>query len=404
LSIVDILGISLIIVSGILTLFPSFLDFNHELIPLVIGISILLVKNGRKEPILIAYLCLLLLSMRIYLHSDERYLGWEITLSDYIMIVIAFSAFYKMAASLWTYFFTFYALAMPLAGIVALHLFLISQSEESFQAAALSINQTAFLFGGCLTISSSFLLCEVYSVRARARRVSVIILWTLSTLLSSILVLNTQSRAAIGLPVISIAVVLFACMRSRSVDFNNRLNSLLNKAKNIFGRYSAYIVVIVLALSALAAMLTAIYSNRENMVNDMHRLHLLKCYFGALFNGNNSFIYGLGFTRASQGICKDIGLIKGTTHAHNVFAQVAADNGFPALLMICIIGFLLIRLACNQIPYSSHPAVLASLTLSLYCFLFLLIEGGWGKVSFIQSLLGLSFASLTMKLSPQVKC
>lgn len=403
LSVADILGISLIIVSGILTLFPSFLDFHHELIPLVLGISILLVKHSRNEPVLIAYLCLLLLSMRIYLHSDERYLDWEITLSDYIMIVVTFSAFYQMMLSLWAYFFTFYALAMPLAGMIALHIFLISQPEGPFQAGSLSINQTAFLFGGCLTISSSFLLRKAYSTSTHSKRVPVIILWTLSTFLSAFLVLSTQSRAAIGLPFIAIGVILFASRRSRLIALIDRIYSSLIKRKNACQRYSVYVAAIMSVIAVLVTALSAIYSNTQNMVSDVHRLYLLKCYFGALFNGNNSFLYGLGFTRASQGICKDIGLVKGTTHAHNVFAQIAADNGFAALLTICIIFFLFVRLASKKISYASHPTVLASLALSLYCFFFLLVEGGWGKVTFLQSLLGFSFASLTMKFSSQVE-
>ncbi len=109
LSAVDVFGIAMIILSGTVILFPSFLEFHHELIPLVLGISFLLVGHSREEPIRIAYLWLFLLTMRIYLHSDERYLSWEIVLSDYIMIVVAFAASFRMAIRFWSWFFTLYA-------------------------------------------------------------------------------------------------------------------------------------------------------------------------------------------------------------------------------------------------------------------------------------------------------
>ncbi len=402
LSAVDVFGIAMIILSGTVVLFPSFLEFNHELIPLVLGISFLLVGHSREEPIRIVYLWLFLLTMRIYLHSDERYLSWEIVLSDYIMIVVAFAASFRMAIRFWSWFFTLYAFAMPCAGLISLLYFLASQPDGPFDAGDLSINQTAFLFGSCLTIAGCFLWRQVFPSSPQERKASVIIPWAFAALISAVLVLSTQSRAAFGLPWIAILVILVTCERVRLLTWINQVNSSLFKDRSEHTKAAMYIAAFTGMALSLVAVILLVYSNMDNMVSDVHRLHLLRCYFGGMFAGNNSFLYGLGFTRASQGICMDVGIIKGTTHAHNLFAQVAADNGFPALLFLCILVFLFFRVAGKRIPFIENPVIFASLTLSLYCFLFLLVEGGWGKVPFIQALLGLTLASLTMRTqSPQ---
>jgi O-antigen ligase len=123
---------------------------------------------------------------------------------------------------------------------------------------------------------------------------------------------------------------------------------------------------------------------------------MLHCYFLAPFNGHNRVIYGMGFTNASQTLCKEIGLIKGTTHAHNIFAQVAADNGLFALVAILAIAVWLLKRILRLATTNNHPVVLASASLNLYILLVLQIEGGWGKVTFIQAMMGLTFGSLTL--------
>jgi len=394
----DLVGMSLILLSGLLTLFPSFLDFHHELIPLVLGVSCLLIAHSKEAPIRVIYLWLFLLAMRIYLHSDERYFGWEIVLADYLMIVVAFAATYRLRIRFWAWFLTLYALVLPLGGMISLSLYLFNQPDGPFEAGDLSINQTAFLFGSSLTIASCFLLQAIAASRRQEGKLVAPILWGLSAFCSAILVLSTQSRAAFGLPWIAILVILAFCERDRLSGWINHLNNILFKDRRAYTKVVIFVVAIGAAVAALLLAMLLIYSNMDNMVSDTHRLYLLRCYFGGMFQGNNSFLYGLGFTRASQDVCRDIGLIRGTTHGHNLFAQVAADNGFVALVFLGLLVALLIRAGSKRIAFHANPVVLSSLCLSLYCFLFLLVEGGWGKISFLQALLGLAFASLTMQM------
>jgi hypothetical protein len=398
LAALDFAGMALITLSGLLILFPSFLEFHHELIPLTLGLSCLLIQHSREAPIRVVYLWLFLLAMRIYLHSDERFFDWEIVLSDYLMIVVAFAATYRLSIRFWAWFLRVYALALPMGGMVSLLLFLFNQPDGPFEAGDLSINQTAFLFGTCLTIASCFLLRAFSAARSQEGKRSTLILWATSAVCSALLVLSTQSRAALGFPLIAILVILAFGERDRLSGWINHLNGFLFTTKSARTKSAISVLAIGAVVIALLLTMLLMYSNMSNTVSDTHRLYLLRCYFGGMFKGNNSFLYGLGFTRASQGICHNIGLIRGTTHAHNIFAQVAADNGFIALLFLGILVALLIRAGGKRIDFHANPVVLSSLGLSLYCFLFLLVEGGWGKVSFLQALLGLAFASLTMQL------
>ena len=131
-------------------------------------------------------------------------------------------------------------------------------------------------------------------------------------------------------------------------------------------------------------------------MNGQHRLYLLQCFFGALFTGNNRFIYGLGFTNTSTWLCEDVGLHEGLTHAQNMFAQVAADNGFFALLGLGVICILLMRRSWQLTAWYRQPVTIVSVTSVLYIFLSLQIEGGWSKATFLQAMIGTFVGSLTM--------
>ena len=70
---IDLSAALLIVIAGLFSTLDSFLVNNHEMIPLMAGLAILFLNHSREEPLRLAYLLLLLLSMRIYLFGDERY-------------------------------------------------------------------------------------------------------------------------------------------------------------------------------------------------------------------------------------------------------------------------------------------------------------------------------------------
>jgi len=394
----------LILWSGMLSLLDDFLTHQYEMSPLVIGLALLLLNHGRRQPLRYFYLILLLLLLRVYLRGDERYLSAEITIFDYVLIVISFAAAYRLSRAFWKLLVPLLAIFLPLAALLSLQLRPASEALERFNAGELSVNQTAFLLGACLSLSLCFLWNALTMPRFRGLRLLLSGFWLLISLLTLELVLSTGSRYGLGLPFVCMAIGLVIADRSRLMGWMVRLSDRLqHRFRLLAGWISALISPLGLWLLGLAALVAAgvglgaiVYSNSRNVVSDLHRLYMLQCYFTAPFSGNNRIIYGMGFTNASQTLCNDIGLIKGTTHAHNIFAQVAADNGLFALVAMIGVGIWLIKRIVRLASSSSDPIAMACVSMNLFILLVLQIEGGWGKVTFIQVMMGLAFGSLTM--------
>jgi O-antigen ligase len=395
----DIIAAFLILLAAMLSPLDSFLENQHEMIPLMAGLLLLLASHSKEQPIKIAYLVLLMLTMRVYLHSDERYDSNEITLSDYVLLIAAFAASFRLKAGFWKLFYPLIAIYLPVAGCLALFLHNLYAVNENFAAGNLSINQTAFLFGACLTLSLSFLSNAISQQRAWPQRSLLAMAWLLISMLTIFLLLQTRSRAGLGIPIVSLLLILLV---GHGKQINAAIDSRLSQwVPNLHPR-RLRLLLMAMTLGVIGTfigtVLFKIYSIQQNRESDIHRLYLLRCYFSAMFTGNNRLIYGMGFTRASDDLCKDVGIIEGTTHAHNIFAQVAADNGLFALLLLVGISFLLLRVGSRRLEQINNPLILASLTLSLYCFFFFLVEGGWAKVSFLQAFIGMALGSMTMLL------
>lgn len=401
---IDVGAALLILWSGMLSLLDDFLTHQYEMAPLVTGLALLLFNHGRRQPLRYFYLILLLLLLRVYLRGDERYLSAEITIFDYVLIVIGFAAAYRLSQAFWKLLLPLLAIFLPLAALLSLQLRPASEALERFNAGELSVNQTAFLLGACLTLSLCFLWNALTMPRFRGLRLLLSGFWLLISLLTLELVLNTGSRYGLGLPFVSLASGLVIADRCRLMG---GMLWLSDRLQHRFGRLAGWISALIsprgLWLLGVAALLAAaaglagiVYSNSRNVVSDVHRLYMLKCYFMAPFSGHNRIVYGMGFTNASQTLCKDIGLIKGTTHAHNIFAQVAADNGLFALVAMIGIGIWLIKRIVQLAASSRDSVAIACVSLNLFILLVLQIEGGWGKVTFIQAMMGMAFGSLTM--------
>ena len=346
----DIIAAFLLLLAAMLSPLDPFLENQHEMIPLMAGLVLLLASHSKEQPIKIAYLVLLMLTMRIYLHSDERYGPDEITLSDYILLITAFAAAFRLKSGFWKLFFPLTAIYLPLAGCLSLFLHNLYTVNENFAAGNLSINQTAFLFGACLTLSLSFLCNAISQQRSWPQRSLLTVAWLLISMLTIFLLLQTQSRAGIGIPVVSLLLLLLV---GHGKQINAAIDSRLSRwAPNLHPRRLRFLLMslaVGLAATFAGTVLFKIYSSQQNRESDLHRLYLLRCYLSAMFTGNNRLIYGMGFTRASDDLCKNVGIIEGTTHAHNIYAQVAADNGLFAMLLLVGISFLLLRVGFRRL-------------------------------------------------------
>ena len=402
---VDMVAALLLVFGGTLSALDSFLEANYEMAPLTIGLALLLINHGSRHPLRYLYLMLLLVLLRIIMKGDERFLSAEITLSDYIVIILGFAASYQLPQSFWRAFLPLFAIFVPLASLLSYQIRPLSEAMEPFNAGTLSINQTSFLLGACLVLSLCFLWNSATAQRPALLRSLLTISWLMITLIIVFLEVRTASRAGQAIPLLTFAVMLAL---AHWHNIRQRLQQILDRGTSFLqplAPKTAQRVVNVgfvaggtgLLITLLGTWARKIYSDPENSLSDLHRVYLLRCYFGALFTGNNRLIHGMGFANASRTICKDIGLIKGTTHAHNIFAQIAADNGLFAMITVgCFIAWFLLR-ALKHSKEIDHPILFGSSCLFLYLFLFLQIEGGWGKSIFLQALIGMSLGMLTMQ-------
>jgi hypothetical protein len=405
---IDVSAAVLIVCSGVLCLLDSVLPHQYEMTPLLIGLALLLLNHAGQEPMRYLYLTLLLLSTRIYLQGDERYLWSEISLFDYILIILAFAASHRLPVAFWKLLFPAAAIALPLGGLISHQLRSGAAALDPFNAGTLSINQTAFLMGACLSLSLCCLWKAATGRRPIRLRLALSTFWALASLVPLALVISTGSRFGVGLGLLCPAIILAVADRDRLAGGWRWLQAALKPIASPLGRsLAAPWSRLILKLTGLgllaggaAALALRIYANPQNQLSDMHRLHLLRCYFSIPFSGHNRLVHGMGFTRASQTLCQNIGLIKGSSHAHNIFAQVAADNGLFAMLAILAVAAWAMKRSFLMASRNKQEVTLCAASLNLFILTSLLIEGGWGKVSWIQALMGLAIGSLTMIKSP----
>lgn len=389
---VDLVAALLLLFGGMLSALDSIVVDHYEMAPLAMGLALLLIHHGRRQPLRYLYLLLLLVLLRVILKGDERFLSSEITGNDYMLIVLGFAASYRLPAAFWRVLLPLFAIFIPLAALLSYLLRAGPETAERFNAGTLSINQTSFLLGCCLILSLCFLWNSATRKRESFLRWLLTISWSVFTLILLFLGNATGSRSGQALPLVMFVAMLTWAHRHQVWE-RLRIPRISSSIRGLG------VKVLGAALMAAGAMagLRAMYADPDTMVSDLHRLYLLRCYLQAPFSGRNRLVYGMGFTKASETLCKDIGLVKDTSHAHNIFAQIAGDNGFFAFLTIaCIAGWFLVQ-ALQKAQAINHPIVFASSCLFVYIFIVLQLEGGWGKVTFLQVLIGLSMGAITME-------
>jgi hypothetical protein len=389
---VDLVATLLLLFGGMLSALDSIVVDHYEMAPLAMGLALLLIHHGRRQPLRYLYLLLLLVLLRVILKGDERFLSSEITGNDYTLIVLGFAASYQLPAAFWRVQLPLFAIFIPLAALLSYLLRAGPETAERFNAGTLSINQTSFLLGCCLILSLCFLWNSATRKRESSLRWLLTISWSGLTLILLFLGNATGSRSGQALPLVMFVAMLTWAHRHQVWE-RVRIPRISSSIRGLG------VKVLGAALMAAGAMagLRAMYADPDTMVSDLHRLYLLRCYLQAPFSGRNRLVYGMGVTKASETLCKDIGLVKDTSHAHNIFAQIAGDNGFFAFLTIaCIAGWFLVQ-ALQKAQAINHPIVFASSCLFVYIFIVLQLEGGWGKVTFLQVLIGLSMGAITME-------
>jgi O-antigen ligase len=253
------------------------------------------------------------------------------------------------------------------------------QGASSFTG--FNINKLGFL-AGLLTVIAYGWLRQLQSPWSRAVAIAAIAMGISEVIL-------TQSRAALAVPILAIAIDILVSRRWTM-------------------RQCLIIGMLCTALSS-----GAIYSwyfnqepnkisSAENRLSDINRFNTIECWFQSTTQSKRGFLLGLGYGKPAQEHCgpKEIPNLrkmekgKGLQHAHNFYAQIFAETGLSGLLVavgMTIAGF---RAAWRQ-----HLAktMVVSLPLLIYITLMALGLTFWQVMMINQVLVGFSLAALSAK-------
>ena len=291
-------------------------------------------------------------------------------------MLISFAASLGRRLQFWKFYLSLFAVLIPLAGILSLGLNQWRLPGSFFTAGGLSSGQTVFLFGACLTVSLGFLWNRLFQARGRGANGLGLGLWLTASLLSAILLQAALPWAGLCLPLLAVAAI---------------------------GLLIARRTLLLLASAAGTILLCLVSTYRMNPAALVDRLDRWRCFFAAMFSNGYRFLYGLGFTNSSSWLCDPGDLEAGPTFAHNLYAQIAADNGFFALAAVVVISILLLRRSWDLIRMYDDPLLLPILSLALYSFLVLQIDAGWAQNSLLQVLIGFVIGSLSLRASPETE-
>jgi hypothetical protein len=367
-------GVLLVVLGGVATV----VDFLHadgmELLPLMAGLALLLLSAVRQQPLALGFLLLLLLCLRAYLYEGERYFSSELTLTDYSLVLISCTATLGRRLNFWNFYLRLFAVLIPLAGILSLGLDQSRLPGSLFTAGGLSSGQTVFLFGACLTVSLGFLCNRL--MQARGRGVNGLGLWLTTSLVSAILLQAVLPWAGLCLPLVAVAAIGLLIVRK---------------------------TLLLLASASGAILLCLVSFYRQYPAALLDRLDRWRCFFAAMFSNGYRFLYGLGFTNSSSWLCDPGDRESGPTFAHNIYAQIAADNGFFVLAAVVMISILLLRRSWYLSTIQDCQLLLPILSLALYSFLVIQIDAGWAQNSLLQVLIGFVIGSLSLRVSPETE-
>ena len=177
-----------------------------------------------------------------------------------------------------------------------------------------------------------------------------------ATALAGLMVWQTGSRAAAVAAVVSAALLW--------IKQGSRLGSIWKRGVLLLG-----LGAVALALKQMLRPSSAGLPGLD-LSSDTGRLAIAQCYGAIPFSGNNRFLYGIGFDRASE-FCADP--IHGgvAEHAHNVYLQLFASTGVLGVFGLVLLLALLVQAWRSTAPeMAPFPQVAGQMVL-----LYTLIQG-----------------------------
>jgi O-antigen ligase len=201
----------------------------------------------------------------------------------------------------------------------------------------------------------------------------------------------TQSRAALTVPVLAIAIDVLISRRwtVRQLLITGALGIALGSG----ALYSWYFKAD-----------TTYNLATDYRLGELNRAETIKCWFQSTTQSDRGFWLGMGYGKPAQEHCgpdeipslRKMEKSKGLQHAHNFYAQIFAETGIAGLLFavgVTIAGF---RAAWRQ---HRTTTLLVSLPLLIYITLMALGLTFWQVMMINQVLVGYSLAALTAKES-----
>jgi len=298
--------------------------------------------------------------------------------SDYLIIAMSFAAGFERSRQQWQRSLAWItSCLLPLLGFSLLAGDNLIQETSSFTG--FNINKLGFLAGLLTTVSYGWM-------RDSQQRTST---WLArgGLALGIISCSLTQSRAAIAVPVIAIAVEI-------------ALSHAWTRRQLIAG------VLLALALGAGATYTWYLKPQANyNLATDyrlgeLNRVETIRCWFSSTSSSETSLLLGMGFGRPAQNFCgpdaipslKAMDKGKGLQHAHNLYAQVFAETGAGGLILLVGLTLAALRKAwCVH----SQDGQRSNLPVVIYLFLMALGLTFWQVMMINQVLVGYCLAALT---------
>lgn len=253
-----------------------------------------------------------------------------------------------------------------------------------YKLPTLTQNQTAFLAGFCT-------VCGIQALLLSRRRIWWLLLIP-CVLGCLVLARATTSRAGLGLVPVSLVLALAVNSRSLLWDWGRR-------------RLRIALPWLLLPLIGLAGLLhlwgvrwsqlTSLYG-QENVLSDLGRFNVYRCYLGLPFQGENRLLYGVGYQNSWQKWCTAEVVGRPLSHAHNLLLQIWGDTGvISSVLVLVCLGLMLRRLWQNGTGFPTKGLIgLATSGTFLYLLGFNMVELGMMKVPILMGLFGYNLASV----------
>ena len=338
---------------------------------LVIYLTLRLLQRSDKEPWRWILISLLVVNAGLIIEDRDFKPGGP---SDYLSIALSFAAGFQRTGRQWRASLTWMALsALPLLAMSIAAGDKFIQLNSSFTG--FNINRLGFL-AGLLSIFSYSLL------KLSATRPSRILATTL-LVAGCTEALLTQSRAAIAVPAITIAI-----------DQTSRIQWTAKR-----------LAVTIAALGLIAAAtLNSWYgatADSRNRMGDENRITTIRCWITNTAETNKKLILGQGYGKAARAKCgpdQIEGLIKRDkplSHAHNLFVQLFAETGFPGFALATGLTIKAFRKAWQTNAGSQYSAVRPLL---IYLMAMAMVST-WHTMLINQVLVGYSLAMLTARES-----